>query len=62
MVADLAAADDGSQSSPGSAEEGEEEEAQADDSATSRGHDNAVGGEQAGPKPAYAEGNPRELM
>ena len=62
MVAELAAADDGSQSSPGSAEEGEEEEAQADDSATSRGHDNVMDGEKAGPKPAYAEGNPRELL
>ena len=51
MIDDLAAADDGSQSSPGSAEEGEEEEAQADES------DN----EQAVPKPTYAEGNPHEL-
>ena len=58
MVADLRAADDGSQSSPGSAEEGEEEEAQADDSSTSRGH----GNEQADPKPVYAEGNPHELF
>ena len=48
MVADLKAAE----SSPGSAEEGEEEEVQADDS------DN----EQADPKPAYVEGNPHELL
>ena len=55
MVADLkAAAGDGSQSSQGSAVdgEGEEEEAQADDS----------DGEPADPKPAYAEGNPQELL
>ena len=55
MVADLkAAAGDGSQSSQGSAEEGEgeEEEAQADGS----------DGEPADPRPAYAEGNPRELL
>ena len=55
MVADLkAAADEESQSSQGSAEEGEdeEEEVQADGS----------DGEQADPKPAYAEGNPHELM
>ena len=62
MVADLAAADDGSQSSPGSAEEGEEEEAEADDSSISQGHDNAMDNEQADPKPVYAEGNPLELL
>ena len=42
----------GSQSSRGNAEEGEEEEAQAGDS----------DGEPADPKPAYAEGNPQELL
>ena len=55
MVVDLKApADDGSQSSQGSAEEGEdeEEEEQAIDS----------DGEQADPKPTYAEGNLHELM
>ena len=53
MVADLkAAADDGSQSSLGSAEEGEEEEAQADESDD----------EPADPRPTYAEGNPHELI
>ena len=65
MVADLKAAGDGSQSSQGSAEEGEEEEeeeAQADDSSASRGHDKVMDGEPAGPKHAYAEGNPHELL
>ena len=57
MVADLAAAGDGSQSSQGSAEEGEEEEAQADDSSTSRGQDQVMDGEHA-----YAAGNPHELI
>ena len=53
MVSDLkAAAEDGSQSSQGSAEEGEEEEAQACDS----------DGEPADPKPTYADGNPHELI
>ena len=47
-------ADDGSHSSQDSAEEGEDEEveAQADDS----------DGEPADPKPAYAEGDLHELM
>ena len=59
MVADLKAAGgpeqtdrDGSQSSQGGAEESEEEEAQADDS----------GGERTAQQPAYAKGNPAELL
>ena len=55
MVAEIkAAADDGSPSSQGCAEEGEgeEEEAQAGDS----------DGEPAGPKHSYAEGSPQELL
>ena len=57
MVADLKApADDGSQSSQGSAEEGEDEEEEEEEQADEED------GEPADPKPTHAEGTLHELI